>query len=71
MSVRNSHLSVSMVKKILIVGCGVTGAATASLLQKRDPNKFKVTVFEKSRGTGKANKGIHCYVYLRYFLLLF
>ncbi|XP_064627147.1 renalase-like [Lineus longissimus] len=54
MSIAKGHLSVNMVKKILIVGCGVTGAASASLLQKTqtDPQKFNVTIFEKSRGTG-------------------
>lgn len=38
--------------RICIVGCGLTGAITASLLKQKMPD-VKVVILEKARGTGE------------------
>merc|ERR1711976_72429 len=42
----------SMMEKVLIVGTGITGAATASLLRKNCPETCTISLWDKSRGSG-------------------
>ena len=46
-----SHNFVRNMSRILIVGSGITGAVTASLL-KTSKHDYAVTVWDKARGSG-------------------
>ncbi|CAH1795511.1 unnamed protein product [Owenia fusiformis] len=43
---------VSTMKKILVIGSGMTGATTAWLLKAVNPHKISISLWDKSRGSG-------------------
>jgi len=59
-----------MPAKLLLVGCGLTSALTASLLSKT--TSLELTIWEKARGVGQsANSGGFGFLRVQSFFLFF